>query len=196
MLEQGSWGKSWAVRLTLDGIIYKPFHWQSWTDWEKQQSSLRDDGKKIEWIPNIRFSSFILNQFELQIPIWFTNSKFSFSMFNIYTDINLMLKAADVEATSAAWICCLLLKPAVIPVSSSHWMQRQRSQALIAKMWGDTEMNILFQLTHSILDNVTAHSNIIHLIKAVSLSHFFAVILLNNKINSLSLIGIGILHFG
>ena len=57
-------------------------------------------------------------------------------------------------------------------------------------------MNILFQLTHSILDNVTAHSNIIHLIKAVSLSHFFAVILLNNKINSLSLIGIGILHFG
>ena len=112
MLEQGSWGKSWAVRLTLDGIIYKPFHWQSWTDWEKQQSSLRDDGKKIEWIPNIRFSSFILNQFELQIPIWFANSKFSFSMFNIYTDINLMLKVADVEATSAAWICCLLLKPA------------------------------------------------------------------------------------
>ena len=114
MLEQGSWGKSWAVWLTLDGIIYKPFHWQSWTDWEKQQSSLRDDGKKIEWIPNIRFSSFILNQFELQIPIWFTNSKFSLSMFNIYTDINLMLKVADVEATSAAWICCLLLKPAVI----------------------------------------------------------------------------------
>ena len=55
-------------------------------------------------------------------------------------------------------------------------------------------MNILFQLTHSILDNVTAHSNIIHLIKTVS--HFFAVILLNNKINSLSLIRIGILHFG
>ena len=46
-------------------------------------------------------------------------------------------------------------------------------------------MNILFQLTHSILDNVTAHSNIIHLIKTVS--HFFAVILLNNKMNSLSL---------
>ena len=35
-------------------------------------------------------------------------------MFNIYTDINLMLKVADVEATSAAWICCLQLKPAVI----------------------------------------------------------------------------------
>ena len=55
-------------------------------------------------------------------------------------------------------------------------------------------MNILFQLTHSILDNVTAHSNIIHLIKTVS--HFFAVIILNTKINFLSLIRIGIMHFG
>ena len=112
-------------------------------------------------------------------------------MFNIYTDINLMLKVADVEATSAAWICCLLLKPAVI---LSLDAEAEIPSFNIAKMLGDTEMNILFQLTHSILDNVTAHSNIIHLIKTVS--HFFAVILLNNKINSLSLIGIGILHFG
>ena len=44
-------------------------------------------------------------------------------------------------------------------------------------------MNILFQLTHSILDNVTAHSNIIHFIKTVS--HFFTVIILNTKIISL-----------